>query len=363
MFGAMDVPATRLGPPPTKGHLSVVKLERAWFIACAAGELGARPLARVVQGVPLVLFRGAGGKPAALLDRCPHRNAPLSAGAVRLGELECRYHGWRFDGGGRCTAVPGLCGEPEGKARRAPAHACVEQDGFVWVYATADVEPHAPPFRFPHLDDRRYSTVVKAFDVPSTLHAALENTLDVPHTAFLHGGLFRTAHKEHRIEVVVRRGADRVEAEFLGEPRPKGLAGRLLAPGGGVVVHFDRFLLPSIAQVEYRLGDENHLVVTSAMTPISDFETRLWAVTTFRLRIPHFLVKPFLTPVATRIFRQDAEILAAQAGVIRRFGGEQYASTEIDVLGPEIWRLLLQAERGDAPPEGAAHEQRLEMLV
>jgi len=49
--------------------------------------------------------------------------------------------------------------------------------------------------------------------------------------------------------------------------------------------------------------------------------------------------------VATR--EQVVAILGKQTEAIRRFGGEQYASTEIDVLGKHIWRLLRAAERGD----------------
>lgn len=360
--------------PQPRGHYSVVRLADAWFIACRSAALKAGPLAVTIQGAPLVLFRDEQGRPGALEDRCPHRNAPLSAGAVLQGQLQCRYHGWRFDGTGACRAVPGLPGEPEAKASRAAAFATAEQDGFVWVHASAaaGTKPERPPFRFPCLDDRRYTTARREFQVTATMHAVLENTLDVPHTAFLHGGLFRTAKKENEIEVVVRRYADRVEAEFIGEPRPKGLAGRLLAPGGGVVVHFDRFLLPSIAQVEYRLGEDSHLIVTTAVTPVSDFETRLFAVVTFRLPVPGWLVRPFVTPIATHIFRQDARILTLQVINTQRFGGERFASTEIDVLGPQIWRLLKEAERsgaGGPAPAGAPgtpepeHEHRLRMRV
>jgi phenylpropionate dioxygenase-like ring-hydroxylating dioxygenase large terminal subunit len=195
-----------------------------------------------------------------------------------------------------------------------------------------------------------------------SLHATLENTLDVPHTAYLHGGLFRTEEKRNEIEVVVRRGADQVEAEYIGEPRPKGLVGRLLAPGGGVVQHFDRFLLPSIAQVEYRIGDDSHLLVTSAMTPVDDWDTVVHAVVTFRMPLPHWLVKPFLTPVALHIFQQDARILERQTETIHRFGTETYASTELDVLGPPILRLLRQAERGKpSAPADTVVETRLKM--
>lgn len=344
--------ADLLAPPATKGHLSVARLARWWYVACRADELGARPVARTVLGIPMVLFRAEGGAPAALLDRCPHRNVPLSVGrVVPPGRVECAYHGWQFDGGGRCRFVPGLCGDAGGDERRAPSFAARERDGFVWVWATPDEEPASGPEPLPHVADARYTTVVREVTMESTLHAALENALDVPHTAFLHRGLFRGASAErNEIRAVVRASGRGVEAEYVGEPRPAGVAGRLLSPSGGVVEHWDRFLLPSIAQVEYRLGTENHLLVTSLCTPVTDFETRMFAVVSFRLRIPGALVRPLLTPIAMRIFRQDAAMLKLQSETIRRFGGEQFMSTEIDVLGPHIWRLLKQAEAGALPP-------------
>ncbi|MBK7857167.1 MAG: aromatic ring-hydroxylating dioxygenase subunit alpha [Archangiaceae bacterium] len=342
---------------------SVVKLPDAWFIACASSTLKKKPLAFTLQGTPLVLFRDASGKPAALLDRCPHRNAPLSMGRVTPGgELQCAYHGWRFDGAGACRAVPGLVTDADVslKARAAEAYPAEEQDGYVWVYSTAGDKPPEGPYRFPLLDDAKYTTVKREFSVNGTLHATVENTLDVPHTAFLHGGLFRTPEKKNEVEVVVRRHGTFAEAEYLGEPRPTGLAGRLLAPQGGVVTHFDRFLLPSIAQVEYRLGEKSHLITTSAMTPIDDFHTRVWAVVTYRLPLPNFLVRPFLTPVAERIFRQDAVMLKAQTEVIRHFGAERYTSTELDVLGHEVWRLLDQ-HANHRPPPADVKEHRVKM--
>jgi phenylpropionate dioxygenase-like ring-hydroxylating dioxygenase large terminal subunit len=359
-------------PPPAapapKGHHSVVRLADQWFIACESRALRDRPRAATVQDVPLVLFRDAGGRPGALEDRCPHRNAPLTAGRVRDGELECAYHGWRFDVRGACVAVPGLAGPPEARATRASAFACVESDGFVWVFSTPGAEPARPPPCFPHVDEPGWSTVRRTYEVRATMLAAIENVLDVPHTAFLHGGLFRTAKKEREIEVVVRRYGDRAEAEFLGEPRPKGLAARLLAPGGGVVTHFDRFLLPSLAQVEYRLGPRSHLVATTAMTPLDAFRTRFHSVVTFRLPLPGWLVAPFVAPVAAAIFRQDARILRLVTDNVQRFGGERFATTELDVLGPQIWRLLKQAERGEVPPPEAPearpeHEHRVRMRL
>lgn len=360
------MPGDAILAPPSGGHVSVVRLADYWYIACRSRELRRAPRNRRILGVPLVLFRDGAGRAAALLDRCPHRNAPLSEGrVVAPGRLQCRYHGWEFDGGGVCRLVPGLVGWSEARGRRVEAYPVAERDGFVWVYGTPDAEPAREPFALPLAAERGYTTVVEEVTVEATVHAACENALDVPHTAYLHRGLFRGTRGEPvTIDVEVRRFADRVEAEYLGEPRPPGLAARLLSPSGGIVQHWDRFILPSIAQVEYRLGAENHVLVTTAMTPVTDFHTRLFAVISFRLRIPGWVVRPLLRPLALRIFRQDAEILALQARTIQEFGGERFMSTDSDVLGREIWRLMRQAERGSVapPPEGAA-VRRLQLQV
>jgi phenylpropionate dioxygenase-like ring-hydroxylating dioxygenase large terminal subunit len=367
-----------LHPPATKGHASVVRLARQWFIVATSEELKNKPVARTLQGVPLVLFRDGEGKAGALLDRCPHRNVPLSAGEVNAGELQCRYHGWRFDREGACRHIPSLVGESDGaspaeagarstqgaRARHATSHATVEQDGFVWVCSSprSEGEPASAPYRFTKAGAPGYTTVRQIVRAEGTMHATIENALDVPHTAFLHRGLFRSKSRGITIEAKVTRTNDRVVAEYVGEPRPPGVVAKLLSPSGGTVTHFDRFLLPSIAEVEYSIGTENHILVASAMTPVSDFVTKIFAVVSFRLRIPGALIKPFLKPLALRIFQQDAEILKMQTETIQRFGGEQFASTEIDVLGRHIWRLLKQAERGD-PGGDEAHGESVQLVV
>jgi nitrite reductase/ring-hydroxylating ferredoxin subunit len=355
----MTTLAAKLAPPPTKEHVSVARLARYWYVACRGRDLRRKPLSCTVIGLPLVLFRDGEGRPAALLDRCPHRNVPLSLGRVAgAGHLECGYHGWQFDGGGRCRLVPGLQSSPnsDARGRNVAAHATRERDGLVWVWGEPDVEPATEPPSFAAAPDPRYATIVRVLDFPGTLHATAENALDVPHTAFLHRGLFRGNGKRHEIRAVVRRGPDRVECEYIGEPRPEGLLGRLLAPHGGVVEHWDRFVLPSIAQVEYRLGADNHLLVTSLCTPLDDFTTRMYAVVAFRLRLPTALVRPIVTPLAMRVLRQDAAVLRAQSETVRRFGGEQFVSTEIDLLGPHIWRLLRDAEAGSLRQPSATDE-------
>lgn len=344
---------------------SLTRVRDDWYVVCRSAELGKEPYKARLFGVPLVVFRTRSGV-GALLDRCPHRNVPLSLGAVVDEErLRCGYHGWELDAGGVVRHIPCLVGPPEASARRAPAFVAKEQQGYVWVYATPDEAPEREPFRFPFIDDQRYTLVRTEVELEGTVHAVAENALDVPHTAYLHGGMFRTPGRAHEIEVVIRRFGDRCEAEYLGEPRPRGLIGRLLAPGGGEVSHFDRFFLPSITQVEYRLGEDSHVVIHAALTPLEDYRTRLFGLVSFKtpLPLPGRLLGRLLRPLGHFILGQDARILKMQAQTLRAFGEEKLVSTEVDCLGPHILKLLRDAERKERARAEAPFERHVRMRV
>jgi nitrite reductase/ring-hydroxylating ferredoxin subunit len=327
----------RLRPPETKGQTSVARVPDDWYVACASEALRDAPLPTTMLGTPLVLFRDADGNPGALLDRCPHRNVPLSLGRVVGPHLECGYHGWQFDRGGACRAVPGLCGPHEARGRRVQSFATREVDGYVWVYGT----PDAPRRRAVHRRARVPGG--RGLDARRDRERARRPAHRVPARGPVPAGPGPPAHRR-------------------GHP-PVGLVGRILARGDGELFHWDRFILPCIAQVEYQLGEGSHLVVNSMWTPIDDFRTRMFAAITFRLPVPGWTVTPVLKPLAMKIFNQDAVVLARQTETIRQFGGEQFMSTDIDTLGPSILKLLRAAERGDRAPMDAPEEKHIRMLV
>lgn len=340
------------------------RIPAAWYVLCLAGELRSRPVRRLVLDTPLVVWRTATGAPACLVDRCPHRSVPLSLGSVTDGEIQCSYHGWRFDPTGACTRVPGLPDGSSGPGRCAVAHPVREQQGFIWVWMDPDHPPQSEPFSFRLADDLAYTTVRRELYAPGSLYQVIENALDVPHTAFLHGGLFRRDGPRREVQVRLSRWHDRCQAEFIGEARPPGLAGKLLSPSGGTVTHFDRFFLPSIIEVEYRIGSENHIVLNGACTPISDYQTRMFAVVSLRTRFPGWLARLVVQPVALRIFSQDVVVLRQQTRAIERFGEERYVSTEIDLLGPYVLALMRRAARGrlGAPTEDPVERRATVML-
>jgi phenylpropionate dioxygenase-like ring-hydroxylating dioxygenase large terminal subunit len=294
------------------------------------------------MGAPLVVFRDGDGHAAVLVDRCPHRNAPLSAGRVHDGALQCGYHGWRFDGRGGCVGIPGLDGAIDTTARRGVgAHATRERDGIVWFWSEVDETPppSAPePFALPELGPGARD-VVLTYDIDATMHAAIENTLDVPHTAFLHRGLLRGAEPN---TITARRrpiaGGTGIEVDYSGEPLGIGFLRR---HDGATLEHHDRFFLPCVAQVEYRAGPWLHLVNSVLHLPLSEFRTRAWFVLRFRSdRLPGRLVESIVRLQGPRVARQDVRMLALQTATVRSFGGEQFSSTELDLFGNAVARLL-----------------------
>lgn len=295
----------------------------------------------------------------ALLDRCAHRNIPLSKGQVQNEFLECPYHGWQYDSQGLCQKIPGLDKPPDRKDLCVPSFPVCEQQGYVWVFGNSKESPKEDPYSFEFLNKPEYSAVRFHFEVCASMANTLENMLDVLHTSILHKGLFRGIQK-NKVTAITRRTPHSVEVEYRGEPRPSGLAGWILSPKGGEVRHYDRFFLPSISQVEYQLG-KSHFVTTSALTPITETRTRFYTVLAFRVWLPGSLIRLFLTPVAKKILEQDARILKWQSQNINRFNQEQFHSTKADLMGPHITQLLKSSPLEEQPKQ--VKEGQIELIV
>ena len=68
---------------------------------------------------PLAIGRDRQGRPFALHDACPHRGMPLSCGSFDGQQVECSYHGWRFDAHtGQCQLIPSLTADQKLKIDR-----------------------------------------------------------------------------------------------------------------------------------------------------------------------------------------------------------------------------------------------------
>ena len=85
------------------------KPKAGWIRVAAADEVPPDGLKAVqTDGGPIVLVN-VDGHIYALEDRCSHQDYPLSAGELEDGELECAFHGARFDVcTGRATQLPAV---------------------------------------------------------------------------------------------------------------------------------------------------------------------------------------------------------------------------------------------------------------
>lgn len=102
-----------------------------WVVAARSSDVARAPTAARIGDVAIVLFRRADGSVAAIEDRCPHYDMPLSTGEIVGDHIECGYHGLRFDGSGRCVHMPATKEPPQ--RFRVRCFEVAETDGLVRV--------------------------------------------------------------------------------------------------------------------------------------------------------------------------------------------------------------------------------------
>src|SRR5436190_1495467 len=101
----------------------------------------------------LVFWRSQDGVIHAHSDRCPHLGAALSAGRVEADRIVCPFHGFCYDGVGRCVHIPAV-----GKNGKTPKGLAVqtfavrEAHGFVWLWLGA---PENATTQLPWFDQLR----------------------------------------------------------------------------------------------------------------------------------------------------------------------------------------------------------------
>ena len=170
-----------------------------WYRALPSDHVHRNQLVKaMLLEQPLVVGRDAQGRAFALLDACPHRGMPLYCGRFENGQVECSYHGWRFDAhSGQCTLIPSLTADQKLKVDRiyAGSFACDEQDGFIWVYipepgppgagTTKRAEAHAPAPRVPTFSEK-YKLAYLTSDLPCSVDHGIIGLMDPAHGPFVH---------------------------------------------------------------------------------------------------------------------------------------------------------------------------------
>lgn len=136
-----------------------------------------------VMGEKFTLYRGQSGTPYVVGFRCSHRLTQLSTGWVKEDTIQCMYHGWAFNGGGKCVFRPGE--EPPGPAPGADIKGIPTREhcGLIYAYFGTGEAPAFPPF-----PDFTEGGVVENFssELPCNWFQTYENHIDEVHVAFVH---------------------------------------------------------------------------------------------------------------------------------------------------------------------------------
>ena len=165
-------------------------LRRFWYPVMPIVDLAEGPQAFQLLNQPLVLWLTETGQPAALIDRCCHRSAQLSAGKVIEGCVRCPYHGWSYDETGRCVKVPQL--DPTAKipeSYQVLSYLCEERYGYVWV--CLDLDPLLPIPQIPEaaaVENRLISQFYEPWQCSGL--RLMENSFDNAHFSIVHAPSF-----------------------------------------------------------------------------------------------------------------------------------------------------------------------------
>jgi phenylpropionate dioxygenase-like ring-hydroxylating dioxygenase large terminal subunit len=308
-----------------------------WYVVAQSEELGPTTvLRRKVLGEWMAIFRGDDGQPAALRDRCMHRNAPLSKGAVQAGQLQCPYHGWVYDKAGTVVAVPAEGRSFSASKRRcAVGYATLEQDGYVYVRLDKDAPGDLLPFRMPHHGEPGWQTMRLTNRFRNNVTNCAENFIDIPHTVYVHDKIFRV-QREQRVDAQIRRAGGSVLVDYRGETSNLGWFSWFLNPKGMPIEHRDNFHMPNVTEVEYVFSPERRLFIISQTVPEEDDECVVHTSLTYNFGL--FSRWP-LSEVAGRILAwqgqkvidQDIDALHDQMEVIGKYG-EEFNNTAADAI-------------------------------
>lgn len=202
-------------------------LMNTWYVAAWAEEVAAgQLLARTLLDQPVVLFRDARGLAHALVDRCPHRFAPLSRGTLCDGgqAVQCAYHGLRFDGGGACVHNPHGDGRVP-TAARVRAFPLVERHGCLWIWmGDADQADAARIPDFSCMDAEHWHVGKGYLRARANYMLETDNILDLSHIEFLHPGTLGSDAVRHAATQMrqegqtiwsLRQTTDEVMPDFL----------------------------------------------------------------------------------------------------------------------------------------------------
>jgi len=293
-------------------------LRNVWYVALPSRELKTNKMqSRVILGEPIVFFRDSANKVSGIRDICPHRGIPLSYGRVVKDQVECPYHGWKFNGEGTCTEIPSLC---EGqdldctkiKVRHYPVR---EQQGLIWVFMgdkNFDLTKAPEPPYMKNMPADVEPKILEKCIFPCHIDHAVIGLMDPAHGPYVHKSWFwrseKTMHEKRKKFAPVDHGFQMVRHQ----PSSNSKAYKIL---GGVPTTEITFSLPCVRVEHVQVGERNFYSYT-ALTPVSDKETVIHQMAYWDIPWLSF-IKPAIHKFTKVFLYQDMDAVSKQQDGLR----------------------------------------------
>lgn len=308
--------------PPSAEKSEFIK--NTWYVVALSDDVTREPKAIRVCGEPLVLFRTEGGQAVVMQDRCPHRLVPLSKGRVVGDEIQCAYHGIRFDCTGKCVHVPGDRRPVERLPRQfdVPVFKSRELHGFLWVWlgdAEVGERTPLPPF-VEYMDMPGWTCFRGSQYTKADVSLIIDNLLDLSHEAFLHPNTIgNAAVGETAAETRVLEQSIEVERLMPDCPPPA-----MFREAAGFTGNIDRYqrvvftpassfcIVVRATPVAGTSGDRLEWFVHHLLTPEEEGKTHYFFSLTRNFALDSQQVTDTLSAGARRTLKEDHDMLEAQ---------------------------------------------------
>ncbi|MFC9553737.1 Rieske 2Fe-2S domain-containing protein [Rhodococcus sp. NPDC056960] len=156
-----------------------------WYVAGHAQDFDRALMSRWILGDPICFYRRQDGAPVALVDRCIHRQMPLSLGRLKGDDLECGYHGILYGDDGQARRIPAQAHVPP--ACRVHRYPTRESGGLVWIWmGDPDKADESMIPAHPWLESQDWTVVRGTLHLDARAQLINENLLDLSHVSFLH---------------------------------------------------------------------------------------------------------------------------------------------------------------------------------
>ena len=171
----------------TAANTAMGKLLRSFWQPVAVSKGLAPKSAKAIRilSEDLTLYRGESGKAYLVGSRCLHRLTLLQTGWIEGDEIRCMYHGWKYNGAGRCVERPAeRIALPDNK--KIAGYPTKEYAGLIFAYMG---QGEAPSFDLPRKDafERTTDLGFARLEVwPCNWFQHVENSLDPVHVSFAH---------------------------------------------------------------------------------------------------------------------------------------------------------------------------------